>query len=577
MMNDPASSYELAVRDFQRARREATMRQLLSRLRGKSDSLLGYDEVRQQLSGGEAKELGIQEIALDQIVGSVGRYQDFTRDFLPKNPSDQDRWANVKAAITDMKGMPPIEVYQLGEVYFVKDGNHRVSVARQLGTDTITAQVTEVKMRVPLTADDDPNQVICKARYADFLERTNIDRLRPEVDLLMTFCGQYQVMLAQIETECRLLSDREHQDECSGETWERAVVKWYDQVYLPIIQIVRDLGVMRRFPNLTEPDIYILLTERREELEEALGWQIDLETAVPELIESNNRSLLNRILDTVAPAMEEGPEVGRWRQQQLSLHREHHLFEKILVLLEGNDEDWKLLDQVLRIAKKDNDHILGLHVVHQKSDASSDRVIRLQREFEHRCQAAGLRAEFAVETGWVYQAVVRRSAWVDLVVINLTDPPKSEPFARLRSGWGTMIQQCPRPILALPHAVQSAQDRILLAYDGSPKAEEALFVAAYLTLRWERSLTVLTVKTNNTAASALDKARQYLEQYGVTEANYVLKEKKINEAILATAAEFESNLLILGGFGFQPALRLVLGSTVEHMLREFDQAILICR
>ena len=164
--------------------------------------------MRRHLRGGPAVERGLQEIPLDKIVGSVGRYQDFTRSFLPKKDSDEVRWATVRAAINDMKGMPPIEVYQIGEVYFVKDGNHRVSVARQLGTTTISAYVTEIETRVPLTADDNPDEVICKAGYADFLEKTNLDHHFPKADLLMTISGHYQVMLDQITVECRLLGGR---------------------------------------------------------------------------------------------------------------------------------------------------------------------------------------------------------------------------------------------------------------------------------------------------------------------------------------------------------------------------------
>ena len=142
--------------------------------------MLAYDYVSQQLRGTGTIDRGLQEIPLDAIVGSVGRYDDFTRDFLPKKDSIQDRWAGVKAAILNMTGMTPISVYQIGEGYFVRDGNHRVSVARQLGTPTITALVTEVKTRVPLAIDDDLDEVKCKARYAEFLEVTKLDELRPE-------------------------------------------------------------------------------------------------------------------------------------------------------------------------------------------------------------------------------------------------------------------------------------------------------------------------------------------------------------------------------------------------------------
>ena len=180
---------DTAVRDFKRARKAASMQQLMAKLQGKSSDLLSYEEVCTQLKSTGVEEKGIQEIPLDAIVGSVGRYADFTRGFMPKKDNDEERWTGVKTAVMDMKGMRPIDVYQIGEIYFVIDGNHRVSVARQLGTKTITARVTEVKVRVPLQPEDDPNEVICKARYAEFLEKTNLDNLRPDSNLLMTITG----------------------------------------------------------------------------------------------------------------------------------------------------------------------------------------------------------------------------------------------------------------------------------------------------------------------------------------------------------------------------------------------------
>lgn len=579
------ANYEIAVRDFQRARKEAALQQVLARLRGKSDSLLCYDDVRRQLRvTGKPIERGLQEISLDRIVGSVGRYQDFTRSFLPKKDSDEERWARVMAAVTDMTGMPPIEVYQVGEAFFVRDGNHRVSVARQLGSKTISAYVTEVETRVPLTADDDPDEIICKARYAEFLEKTNLDKLRPEADLLMTFCGQYPVLLGQINAECCLLGDSSAALttgfglECEGEDWETAVARWYDGVYLPVVKIIRELGVMRRFPERTETDIYVLLSERREELEEALAWRLDPQTAVSGLLqETEPRPLLARVMDAVAPGLEVGPSPGQWREQQLALHREGHLFENILVLLEGIEGDWRILNRVIRWAQVDNDHILGLHVVGHKSDVNSEAVQQLRAEFERRCQEAGVKGEFAVEVGGITTAIIKRAAWVDLVVINLTKPPADQPLARLRPGWGRLIQRCPRPILVIPDGVETMLDRGLLAYDGSAKADEALFVATYFAVRWRNALTVLTVKSSRAGEAALDQARAYLEGHGVRGVNYVLADGPVAEAILATAESYDCNLLIMGGFGWQPVMRVMLGSTVEHMLREFKRPMLICR
>lgn len=141
--------YTTAVQDFRRARRQAAIQEVLARLGGKSLRLLAFEEVRTHLAEQTPLPRGLKEIPLDAIVGSVGRYADFNRQFLPKLESQLGRWARVRIA-TENKGLPPIEVYQLGKVYFVLDGNHRVSVARQLGAKSIEAHVTEISLEVPL-------------------------------------------------------------------------------------------------------------------------------------------------------------------------------------------------------------------------------------------------------------------------------------------------------------------------------------------------------------------------------------------------------------------------------------------
>ena len=174
--------FRKAAEDFRRARQQVGLQGLLARWRGKSLDLLSFDDVRRQLRSYGQESRGLQEIPLDAIVGSVGRYQDFTRTFLPLLDDNQGRWARVLMAQTSV-GLPPISVYQIGVAYFVLDGNHRVSVARQMGSDSIEAYVTEVKTLVPLSPDDEADDIILKAEYADFLARTRLDVNLPDVDL----------------------------------------------------------------------------------------------------------------------------------------------------------------------------------------------------------------------------------------------------------------------------------------------------------------------------------------------------------------------------------------------------------
>ena len=346
-MHQPQSSYDLAIRDFKRARREAAIRRVLTSLRGESDDLLDYEAISKEIGTDESVDRGLKEIDLDKIVGSVGRYQDFTKTFLPKRNSDQDRWAGVMSRVTDMKGMPPIELYQIGDAYFVKDGNHRVSVARQLGNKTITAYVTEVKTTVRVSAESTPDQIILNARLAKFIETTGLD----ESDFTMTIAGHYNVLLRQIDHEFALLQQTD-----PTVTYKTAVTHWYTTRYLPVLHALRDLGTMRRFPNRTPADIYILITEKREQLEDALGWRLDPETSITAIVGEENQ-------------------IGEWRKRQQTLNRHNHLFENILVMLDGVDADAALLDQVIQFSNTDHDHILGLFVNETNADPALTKAL----------------------------------------------------------------------------------------------------------------------------------------------------------------------------------------------------------
>ncbi len=444
--------HRTAVRDFDRARKQAAMRQFFARVRGRSDDLLSYDDVQDQLGAENSIGRGLQEIPIKAIVGSVGRYQDFTREFLPKRDSDEERWVGVKTAIDQMKGMPPIEVYQINDAYFVADGNHRVSIARQLDAPTITAYVTEVKTRVPLSVDDDPHEVIRKSRFRRFLEQTNIDHLRPDSDLTMTFVGQYQMLLDQIDGYHRTL--QQDNDEV---TYDEAVTGWYDEVYLPIIQLIRKQGVLRNFPNRTEADIYAFLYDHQEHLEKKLGWDVDAETAVEDLVEQETNKpqrAVRRVWQALTPlSLEEGPKPGKWREKQQAKRRDNHLFTDILVTLTGNETDENLLNRVVRLAKLDQDRLLGLHIVKKKSEIKSKRVEKTKKRFEAHCAEAGLVGEFAVEVGNIPAAIIKRAAWADLVVVGMTHPPDNQPLARLGNGLNILAQRCPRPILVIPDGV----------------------------------------------------------------------------------------------------------------------------
>jgi hypothetical protein len=256
------ANFGSAVEDFHRARRQAALEKILGYFTGESLDLLSYEEVRRHLRPSGQIERGLQEIPLAAIVGSVGRYRDFTRTFLPRHDADATRWAQVKVAHLT-QGVPPITVYQIGEVYFVQDGNHRVSVARQMGNNLIEAYVTEMKTAVPLGPDVQPDDLILKAEYADFLAGTRLDVSRPQADLSLTSPGRYPLILEHIAVH-RYFMGLEQQRDIS---YEEAVSHWYDFVYLPVVQLMEEYGLLQDFPARTEADLYVWLAQHRAEIE----------------------------------------------------------------------------------------------------------------------------------------------------------------------------------------------------------------------------------------------------------------------------------------------------------------------
>src|SRR5690606_16366552 len=134
-------------------------------------------------------------------------------------------------------------------------------------------------------------------------------------------------------------------------------------------------------------------------------------------------------------------------------------------------------------------------------------------------QALGLTGSLAVESGEVARRICERAAVADLVVLQLAHPPASQPLARLSSGFRAVLRRCPRPVLAAPAARERAE-RVLLGYDGSAKAEEALFVATYLAEAWKARLAVVCVLENDGVAETLPHARAYLEMHEV-EADFI--------------------------------------------------------
>lgn len=553
-----SSNYEFhaAIQDFQSARQRAGMEEVLARISGKSNELLSYDEVAQKLKLRGRSDAGIKSIPVDAIVGSVGRYTDFTRTFLPRSNEDRERWARVKAAFMDPnQSLPPIEVYKVGEVYFVQDGNHRVSIAKQEGFTTIEAHVIEVKTPITLTPDVSPDDLIIKAEYAEFLDDTKIMDLRPNVDLSVSIPGQYEILMAQIYLQKFILVE----DKKQNASLPDAAEVWYDTIYIPLAEAIRDRGLLQWFPNRTITDLYIWISENRNDLEKELGWQIQSDIAATDLI-------LERSVQS---------EPGSWRKARTVTRYTDHLFTDILIPLSGDDESWDSLDQAILIAQRENASLHGLHVVDSEEKAESSAAEAVQEQFDQRCTEAGVKGNLVIETGDITRKISERAVIADLIVLKIVHPPLGG-LATLTSPFRSILQNSSRPVLGVPNQASQFQ-RALLAYDGTERSKEALFVATYFAETWKTQLIVFTaIDGTKVTAEVQDYVRRYLDIHEV-EADYIVSEHGALEHLKKTTEERDIDLVLMGTYGGSLLQQVFVGSAVDYMLRESNIPILICR
>ena len=137
--------------DFTRARRRARLRAIVARIRRVhvSNKLLSFDDVRRDLAANNRFYRGRRVVEVEEIVGSVGRWRDFDRSFLPARASVGHKWKRIDRAFHRTEDLPPVELYEIGESYFVVDGHHRVSVARYHDVPTVEAAVVEFDPKHP--------------------------------------------------------------------------------------------------------------------------------------------------------------------------------------------------------------------------------------------------------------------------------------------------------------------------------------------------------------------------------------------------------------------------------------------
>lgn len=257
--------------DFSRARLKSFLNRVRSLFSGTPYRLLSYDEVKASLHLGGPIYRGIQTVPVRQIVGSLNRYDEFDRAFKPVDDHLAERWQNIDYAFYKAIGLPPILLYKVGEVYFVVDGHHRVSVAREQGQLEIDAEVREVSSKVNITPDLRAEDLSILGEKVRFLERTRLDHLRPDSRVRLTLSGGFERILEHIAVHRYFMGLDLKRDI----TEEEAVTHWFDDVYMPIIEVIRGSKVLSEFPGRTEADLYVWVLDHQRYLAQAEGQKLE--------------------------------------------------------------------------------------------------------------------------------------------------------------------------------------------------------------------------------------------------------------------------------------------------------------
>jgi hypothetical protein len=266
-----------AQHDFLRARRQATLARLAARLRGEPNDvglILPYEEVVAALGFVSERSAGFAVVGLESIVGTVDRSREFDRSFRPTSGRVRSRWEHIAAAMRRGESMPPVDLLRIGEIHFVRDGHHRVSVARALGRTDIDAYVTEVVTRIgaeqAITLADLP----VKSHERVFFERVPLpDPARAEIRLSDPW--DYGELAEAVEA----WGFRSAQDRGEAINRREAAFMWLENEYRPVVEMLRDADLIG---GQTETEAYMRISAQRYRLLRTHRWDEEILARVVE-------------------------------------------------------------------------------------------------------------------------------------------------------------------------------------------------------------------------------------------------------------------------------------------------------
>lgn len=267
--------------DFTRARNKALFNEVQHLLNPDEATLISFTDIKKLLRPNNEVYKGMEVVPISMIVGSEGRYRDFDNHFFPKNNFLKARWERVDMAHYQDIVLPPISLYEVGGLYFVRDGNHRVSVAKAQGIDYIDADVvslqSEIKLK-PGTSKEDLVKQVVEYEKRVFYNETGFGDITDYWLLDFSTPGQYDLVYNHILTHKHYINMGKSEEI----PMEEAILSWFNNVYLPVIHAIDEHKMMRRFRGRTKSDLYVFLIKYWDELKQKFGENVSLDWAAEE-------------------------------------------------------------------------------------------------------------------------------------------------------------------------------------------------------------------------------------------------------------------------------------------------------
>lgn len=256
--------------------------------------MISLNDIKEMLHPDNEVYVGMKVVPVEKIIGSEGRYNDFDNLFFPKHSHLKNRWLNIDKAYMEGKILPAVTLYEIGGVYFVRDGNHRVSVAKARGVEFIDAEVTSLRTELRLTPGKSMDTIIKQIIAYEkrlFYAKTNYGDITGDWSLDFTTAGQYDVIYNHILTHKYYINLNQVEEISMTD----AIMSWHNTVYMPVVNTISRHKVMKKFRRRTVSDLYVWLIKYWDELKKALGEDIPLDDVLEDFEKSFSETFVAKI------------------------------------------------------------------------------------------------------------------------------------------------------------------------------------------------------------------------------------------------------------------------------------------